>query len=150
MKLSGKHNAYITIRVLRFPVVHVRTFSISVTNVDEVAIRRLFSLPFSLYFTKKRQESSFFVYIVVVVKRHLHQKGASSFIIPPPATLLIVRANQNSELLRKNRSKLPLIKYHKNTQIYRDLDENERFRKQKRANWKTWSYMVPNLFREKT
>ncbi len=78
-KLSGKHDAKIVIRVLRFPVVHVRTVRIGVTNVDEVAVRRLLSLLFSLYFTEKRQKCSFSVYFSVVALKHLHQKKVSSF-----------------------------------------------------------------------
>ena len=46
MKLSGKTNAYVVIRIVRVPVVHVRTVSIEVTNVDEVAIRRLLFVAF--------------------------------------------------------------------------------------------------------
>ena len=56
MKLSGKNDADVVIRVLRFPVVHVRTLSISLTDVDKVVIRRLLSLLISLFFTKKRQK----------------------------------------------------------------------------------------------
>jgi hypothetical protein len=49
VKLSGKHDTYIVIGIVRVPVVHVHALSISVTNVDKVAIRRLLSLPFSLF-----------------------------------------------------------------------------------------------------
>jgi hypothetical protein len=93
-KLSGKHNTYIVIGIVRVPVIHVHTLSISVTNVDKVTIRRLLSLLFSL-FSLRRDKSSFSVYYLIV---KLHQKRASSFVNLLPATLLIVRANQKSEL----------------------------------------------------
>ena len=46
MKLSGKTNTYVVIRIVRVPVVHVRPIGIEVTNVDEVAIRRLLFVTF--------------------------------------------------------------------------------------------------------
>lgn len=46
MKLSGKTNAYVVIRIVRVPVVHVRPVGLKVTNVDEIAIRRLLFVAF--------------------------------------------------------------------------------------------------------
>ena len=48
MKLSRETNTNDVIRVVRIPVVHVHTLRIKVTNVDEVAVRRLLSVAFSL------------------------------------------------------------------------------------------------------
>lgn len=47
MKLSRETNTNDVIRVVRIPVVHVHTLRIKVTNVDEVAVRRLLSVAFS-------------------------------------------------------------------------------------------------------
>jgi len=57
-KLSGKHDTYDAIGVVRFPVVHVRTLRVNVANVDEVAVRRLLSLLSSLCLTRKKPKAS--------------------------------------------------------------------------------------------
>lgn len=59
MKLSGKHDTYDVIRVVRFPAVHVRTLRVSLTNVDELAVRILrFRCSPPSFFTKMKPKVS--------------------------------------------------------------------------------------------
>jgi len=81
MKLSGKHDAYIRIGIVRFPVVDIRTLGIEVTNIDQVAVLRLLNFAFLPLISLRIYQCIFSVYYLAVVICTRKKQVVSSYLL---------------------------------------------------------------------
>lgn len=109
MKLSGKHNTDDVIGIARVPVVHVRTLRIALTNVDEVAIRRLLRCSFPSI-SPERNKFLSCIFLVASFKRLL-KKRANSFISLFLTALPAVHAGKDSEGWKRAEGFPSLLEY---------------------------------------